>query len=109
MTKREAGRGSSSEDETRKQNNPVGFWINEGNLETVAMRALFVHERFGAFGGAEANILLTAGELRSRSHTTGILHGSPTGRAESQWTDVFPRRFLLRPGASFECIQNALW
>jgi len=73
------------------------------------MRALFVHERFGAFGGAEANILLTAGELRRRSHTMGILHGPPTGRAEKQWVDVFPRRFLLRPGASFECIQNALW
>lgn len=61
------------------------------------MRILFVHESFGAFGGAEANILATAAELKERGHTVGILHGSPTGKGEAAWTNTFQDRFLLTP------------
>jgi len=56
------------------------------------MRILFVHERFGAFGGAEANILATATGLRARGHTVGILHGPPTGKGEAAWLNTFHYR-----------------
>jgi glycosyltransferase involved in cell wall biosynthesis len=83
--------------------------MEKDNLETIGMRTLFVHERFGAFGGAEANILLSAGELRRRSHTTAILHGPGTGRAEAQWSEVFSRCFPLQRGAILDSVQSALW
>jgi len=83
--------------------------MEKENLKPIGMRTLFVHERFGAFGGAEANILLSAGELRRRGHTVGILHGPATGRAEAQWYDVFSRCFPLGPGAALEAVQEALW
>lgn len=55
------------------------------------MRLLFAHERFGAFGGAEANVLATASELARRGHVVGLLHGPGTGRDESAWGGVFGR------------------
>jgi len=57
------------------------------------MRILFVHERFGAFGGAEANVLATAAELKARGHTVGILHGPYTGKGEAAWLNTFQHRF----------------
>lgn len=83
--------------------------MTKDNLEPLSMRTLFVHERFGALGGAEANILLTAGELRRRGHAVGILHGPGTGRCETQWCDIFSRTFPLRKKEAFESIQSALW
>src|SRR5947207_997992 len=83
--------------------------MTKDNLEPLSMRTLFVHERFGALGGAEANILLTAGELRRRGHTVGILHGPGTGRCETQWSDIFSRTFSLRKKEAFESVQSALW
>ena len=62
------------------------------------MRILFIHERFGAFGGAEANILATATELKERGHAVGIVHGPATGKGHDAWSDVFQSRFLLGPG-----------
>jgi glycosyltransferase involved in cell wall biosynthesis len=59
------------------------------------MRLLFVHEKFGAFGGAEANVLLTAGELKRRGHSVALLHGAGTGRDEAAWNAVFPERYSL--------------
>lgn len=64
------------------------------------MKVLFVHERFGAFGGAEANVLVTARELKRRGHTVGLLHGASTGQAEMLWTETFEPRFLLEGGGS---------
>ncbi len=65
------------------------------------MRLLFVHERFGPLGGAEANILLTAQELRSRGHTLAIAHGGAAAADEPEWRGAFPQRFALGgpPGA----------
>ncbi len=66
------------------------------------MRLLFVHERFGAFGGAEANVLLSATELKRRGHSVAILHGARTGKQEDHWTDTFTDRYSLadiRPAA----------
>ena len=61
------------------------------------MRLLFVHDRLGAMAGAEVNLQLTAAELKNRGHTTGLLHGPATGKAEGEWRDLFPDRFAL-PG-----------
>ena len=57
------------------------------------MKILFVHESFGAFGGAETNVLATATELKERGHTVGILHGPHTGKGEAAWLNTFQHRF----------------
>lgn len=59
------------------------------------MRQLWVHERLGAWGGAEANIHVTAAEMQRRGHTVGLLHGAPTGRQEGAWRTLFTERFEL--------------
>ncbi|HEX4645563.1 MAG TPA: glycosyltransferase family 4 protein [Verrucomicrobiae bacterium] len=59
------------------------------------MKVLFVHERFGAFAGAESNILASAGALKLRGHTVGILHGPFTGKGLPAWSEAFPWRFPL--------------
>jgi glycosyltransferase involved in cell wall biosynthesis len=69
------------------------------------MKLLYVHDRFGAFGGAEANILATAEELRWRGWTVGLLHGPNTGKGESSWNSAFEPRFPL---ASPQAVGSAL-
>ena len=59
------------------------------------MKLLFVHDRFGALAGAEANIFHTAAEFQRRGHAVGILHGPGTGRGEAGWRNVFSDRFAL--------------
>lgn len=59
------------------------------------MKLLFVHNRFGAMAGAETNAHITAAELKQRGHTIGIIHGEPTGKAESAWRQTFSHRFSL--------------
>ena len=56
------------------------------------MRILYVHERFGALAGAEANAHITATELAERGHTIGILHGPGTGKSEAAWCATFTSR-----------------
>lgn len=72
------------------------------------MRLLFVHERFGALGGAEANVLVTATELRRRGHTLAILHGPSTGREEEAWSATFTDRFALPPQGAVPSVRAAL-
>ena len=72
------------------------------------MRMLFVHERFGALAGAEANVLATARELKRRGHVVGILHGAGTRRGESAWEETFTHRFPLAPGNSSGAVNAAL-
>src|SRR5688572_17441199 len=64
------------------------------------MKLLFAHERFGAFAGAESNIIATAAELKRRGHTLGILHGPSTGKGEDKWQKVFEERFPIGAGES---------
>ena len=59
------------------------------------MKILFVHEKLGAFGGAEANVLVTATALKERGHTLGILHGPRTGKSEAAWLNIFQERFPI--------------
>ncbi len=63
------------------------------------MRILFVHEKFGAFGGAEANVFATATELKGRGHVIGILHGPDTGKGEAGWLNTFQHRFSFGRGS----------
>ena len=58
-------------------------------------KILFVHDRFGAFAGAESNILCTAVELKARGFATAILHGPATGRGEEAWREAFENLFPL--------------
>ncbi|WP_395747665.1 glycosyltransferase family 4 protein [Prosthecobacter sp.] len=60
------------------------------------MNILYVHERFGALAGAEANAFITAQELSARGHHTAILHGPGTGKNEEGWSSVFQQRFPLQ-------------
>ena len=59
------------------------------------MKLLYVHERFGALAGAEANAYITATELGRRGHTLGILHGPSTGKNEPAWNATYPHRYAL--------------
>jgi glycosyltransferase involved in cell wall biosynthesis len=72
------------------------------------MRILFVHERFGALGGAESNALLTANALAQRGFDIGLLHGSGTGKDEVNWQRAFPHRFDLSQGRESEAAAAAL-
>lgn len=74
------------------------------------MRLLFVHERMGALGGAEANILVTADELRRRGHEVALAYAQNTQVHEAAWGELFAQRFCLEgtsAGAAVE-MQNAL-
>lgn len=56
------------------------------------MNILYVHERIGSLGGAEANALITARELKARGHRVGLLHGPGTGKNEDKWNEAFDFR-----------------
>ena len=66
------------------------------------MRVLFVHERFGALGGAESNLVTTADELKAKGHSVGLLHGPGTGKGESRWDEVFEWKYALNSNVSTE-------
>jgi glycosyltransferase involved in cell wall biosynthesis len=72
------------------------------------MKLLFVHERFGALGGAESNAASTAQELTQLGHSVGLVHGAGTGKDEGAWQKIFVPAFPLRPGRSRESVQGAL-
>jgi glycosyltransferase involved in cell wall biosynthesis len=62
---------------------------------SVPMKLLFVHECFGALGGAESNILASAKGLQKLGHTVGILHGPSTLNQEAAWLETFLLRYSL--------------
>ncbi len=72
------------------------------------MRLLYVHERFGALAGAEANAHITATELGKRGHHMAILHGPSTGKNEAGWNATFPDRFPINPDAGAETTRKAI-
>jgi hypothetical protein len=74
------------------------------------MRLLFVHERMGALGGAETNILVTADELRRRGHDVALAFGEMTGRDDAGWSEIFAERFFLdgNSDAAGQNMQNAI-
>ena len=72
------------------------------------MKLLFVHERFGAFGGAEVNLSLTAAEFKRRGHVVTLLHGPPTGKGEEGWQELFPDRVAITAPDSAASVRLAL-
>lgn len=72
------------------------------------MKILYVHERFGALAGAEANAHITATELGKRGHSMGLLHGPSTGKGESAWQAAFAFRAPLGSGDNVGVVGNAL-
>jgi glycosyltransferase involved in cell wall biosynthesis len=65
------------------------------SLLVYVMNLLFVHERLGSFGGAEANLFATASEFRRRGHRVGLLAQQRTGRNEENWEKVFGQDIWL--------------
>lgn len=74
--------------------------LSARGAKSPTMRLLFVHERFGALGGAESNAAITAAEMRQRGHEVALLHGEGTRQDEKHWRDVFPTRFPLQNGGT---------
>ena len=72
------------------------------------MKILYVHERFGALAGAEANAHITATELAARGHVIGIIHGPGTGKNEAAWSATFTQRFALTTEANAAVVRSAL-
>jgi glycosyltransferase involved in cell wall biosynthesis len=73
----------------------VGHWAEPAAKESVispTLRLLYVHESFGSLGGAEANVLITATELRKRGVEVGLWTRRPTGRGEENWHATFGGR-----------------
>lgn len=64
------------------------------------MRLLFVHERIGSLGGAEANVFVIAQELRTRGHVVALAHGRGTGQGEAPWRETFSGCFPLDGSAA---------
>ena len=91
-----------------------GFWLVRTRPFAYRCRAadtmklLFVHERFGAFGGAEVNLLLTATEFKRRGHTLALLHGPATGNGEADWREIFSGRLKFDGQAADESVHAAL-
>lgn len=79
-----------------------------GKCRFKDMRILYVHERFGALAGAEANAHITATELGKLGHAIGILHGPGTGKGEEAWQTTFPFRAPLAPGDNAAVVRKAL-
>jgi glycosyltransferase involved in cell wall biosynthesis len=73
------------------------------------MKLLFVHDRFGSFGGAESNIAAVAHAFREKGHRTAVLHGPGTAQGEERWRQIFQQRYPLVAGRTCESIQAALW
>lgn len=64
------------------------------------MKLLFVHERYGALAGAEANAFITAEQLAQRGHEVAILHGPSTGKNKAAWDQVFQQRYAVAKDAA---------
>jgi glycosyltransferase involved in cell wall biosynthesis len=72
------------------------------------MRLLFVHQNRGAYAGAEANILITARELRKAGHELALIYAEETGKGEEAWAEAFPQSFQLPPTASSRAVRQAV-
>src|SRR5580765_1306516 len=72
------------------------------------MRLLFVHQNFGAFGGAETNIQITADELVQRGHTVALVHAAETGRSAESWARTFSIRFRMPTNGRRDVVASAL-
>lgn len=74
----------------------------------LTMKILFIHDRFGAQAGAEANLFHTALALKGLGHELSIAHGVETGKDESNWRHLFVDCFKLRPDSIISDYGEAL-
>lgn len=58
------------------------------------MKVLWLHEKLGAFGGAEANVLASAAALRDRGWTNELVCRETTGVSEDPWAEAFAKTRL---------------
>jgi glycosyltransferase involved in cell wall biosynthesis len=72
------------------------------------MNILLAHQHLGAWGGAEANLLITAEELQKRGHQLGLLYCKETGRSEAAYREVFADLFCLPSGGHAEHIEAVI-
>ena len=72
------------------------------------MKLLFVHQHLGEFGGAEANLILTATELRRKGHTIALAYRTGTGRNEAGWKAEFEKIYVLPLAGAVERTEAAL-
>jgi len=79
-----------------------------GDDRIPSMKILYVHERYGALAGAEANAHITATELSKRGHSLGVLHGPGTGKNEAAWQTTFPFGAPLGQGDNAGAVTRAL-
>ena len=56
---------------------------------STSLNLLYVHESMGSLGGAEANVFITATEMKKRGHRVGLLTRRATGRNEDAWHALF--------------------
>jgi glycosyltransferase involved in cell wall biosynthesis len=61
----------------------------DGSGKVSNVRVLFAHQNLGQFGGAEANIQLTAERLNDRGHELHLAYQQGTQRSEAQWSTAF--------------------
>lgn len=72
------------------------------------MKILFAHQYFGAFGGAETNIHITATELQKRGHTLALLYATETGRGQDSWERTFPNRFQIPADDASDAVNSVV-
>ncbi len=72
------------------------------------MKLLFVHQNFGAFGGAEAYLELAGKGLTEAGHQVGLVYESKTGHNEAAWQDLFAHSFSLNPTAGPQSLSPIL-
>jgi glycosyltransferase involved in cell wall biosynthesis len=85
---------------------PISFPLCLQIQKSETMRLLFVHQYLGAMGGAEANILLTARELKQRGHALGLVYEETTGKSEAAWREVFNDAYQTDPENAAEFVQT---
>lgn len=68
-------------------------------------RLLYVHESFGNLGGAEANVLITATELKKRGVTVALWTRRATGKGEEKWHALFGGEVYWEKHDSLESVR----
>lgn len=76
-----------------------------GNLNPTVespINLLYVHESMGSLGGAEANVFITATEMKKRGLRVGLLTRRATGRNEDAWRELFGEALYWIDNAPYE-------
>ena len=69
-------------------------------------RLLYVHESFGNLGGAEANVLITATELKKRGVIVGLWTRRATAKGEEKWRALFGDEVYWENKDSLESVRE---